>query len=119
MSGLCDDATYPGDEPLRPSKEFTKVLSQDELEGGRASVLMQRLGFADTKTTAAAARKNAPKPVTAMRKTAREPGEDDAGTGAVLEGRGRGDQLMHPHAEHEDCACSGCVDLAAKFKAQN
>ena len=71
---LCDDATYPGDEPLRPSQQYTKILPQDEMNGGgRASALMQRLGFADTKTAAVHAAKN---PVTAMPKR-RKPGEDE------------------------------------------
>ena len=71
---LCDDATYDGDEPLRPSQQYTKVLPQAEMDGGgRASVLMQRLGFSDTKTAAVHAAKN---PVTAMPKR-RKPGEDE------------------------------------------
>ena len=71
---LCDDATYDGDEPLRPSQQYTKVLPQSEMDGGgRASVLMQRLGFSDTKTAAVHAAKNAP---VAMPKR-RKPGEDE------------------------------------------
>jgi hypothetical protein len=80
---LCDDATYDGDEPLRPSKEYTKVLSQDELEGGRASSLMQRLGFAPGGAAKKPAAKVTPKaPVRRGPPVPREPGEDaeDEGT---------------------------------------
>ena len=35
ISKLGDDLTYPGDEkPVRPSPEFTKVLPQEQMNGG-------------------------------------------------------------------------------------
>ena len=70
ISKLGDDLTYPGDEkPVRPSPEFTKVLPQEQMNGGgKPSGLMAKLGFTEAART---------KPVTAMRKTAREPGDDD------------------------------------------
>lgn len=75
ISKLGDDLTYPGDEkPVRPSPEFTKVLSREMMNGGgRPSGLMQKLGFVD-------------KPVAPHREPKkthppREPGEDDDGPG--------------------------------------
>lgn len=75
---LCDDATYPGDEPLRPSPQYTKVLSRDEMNGGgRASVLMQRLGFAAGATPAAKKPSGPPTRGPSKKQPVREPGEDD------------------------------------------
>ena len=49
ISKLGDDLTYPGDEkPVRPSPEFTKVLPQEQMNGGgKPSGLMAKLGFTE------------------------------------------------------------------------
>jgi hypothetical protein len=79
---LCDDATYDGDEPLRPSQQYTKVLDRDAMNGGgRASVLMQRLGFAAGAAAPAAKKPSGPPakgpPARRGPPVPREPGEDD------------------------------------------